>query len=92
MVREGSAGGVSIAETRIVVEGQLKLGRYVTTYQDLSVGVAGLPLQVLRKYDSFDKTNGDFGIGWNSSSRTSESPRTGRSARAAGRCSAAAAA
>ncbi|HET9347339.1 MAG TPA: RHS repeat-associated core domain-containing protein [Candidatus Limnocylindrales bacterium] len=61
---EGSAGGVSIAETRIVVEGQLKLGRYVTTYQDLSVGVAGLPLQVLRTYDSFDKTNGDFGIGW----------------------------
>ena len=42
---EGSAGGVSIAETSIVVEGQLKLGRYVTTYQDLAVGVAGLPMR-----------------------------------------------
>ena len=62
---EGSAGGVSIAETSIVVEGQLKLGRYVTTYQDLAVGVAGLPMQVLRTYDSFDKSVGDFGVGWN---------------------------
>ncbi len=61
---EGSAGGVSIAETSIVVEGALKLGRYVTTYQDLAVGVGGLPMQVLRKYDSFDKSVGDFGVGW----------------------------
>jgi RHS repeat-associated protein len=61
---EGSAGGVSVADTSIVVDGQLKLGRYVTTYQDLAVGVAGLPMQVLRKYDSFDKSVGDFGVGW----------------------------
>jgi RHS repeat-associated protein/uncharacterized repeat protein (TIGR01451 family) len=62
---EGSAGGVSVAETSIVVDGNLKLGRYLTTYQDLSVGVAGLPMQVLRTYDSFDKSTGDFGVGWN---------------------------
>ena len=37
----------------------------MTTYQDLSVGVAGLPMQVLRTYDSFDKAVGDFGVGWN---------------------------
>ena len=43
----------------------ISLGRYVTTYQDLSVGVAGLPMQVLRTYDSFDKSVGDFGVGWN---------------------------
>jgi RHS repeat-associated protein/uncharacterized repeat protein (TIGR01451 family) len=61
---EGSAGGVSVAATSIVVDGQLKLGRYITTYQDLAVGVAGLPMQVLRKYDSFDKSVGDFGVGW----------------------------
>jgi RHS repeat-associated protein/uncharacterized repeat protein (TIGR01451 family) len=61
---EGSAGGITVAATSVVVEGGLKLGRYVTTYQDLSVGVAGLPMQVLRTYDSFDKTVGDFGVGW----------------------------
>ena len=32
---------------------------------DLAVGVAGLPMEVRRTYDSFDKANGDFGIGWN---------------------------
>ena len=37
----------------------------MTTYQDLSVGVGGLPMQVLRTYDSFDKAVGDFGVGWN---------------------------
>jgi hypothetical protein len=33
-------------------------------YKDLSVGVGGLPMQVLRTYDSFDKSVGDFGVGW----------------------------
>ena len=60
-----SGGGVQVSTTSLVVDGNLKLGRYVTTYQDLSVGVAGLPMQVLRTYDSFDKSVGDFGVGWN---------------------------
>lgn len=60
-----SDGGVQNSTTSLIVDGNLKLGRYVTTYQDLSVGVAGLPMQVLRTYDSFDKTVGDFGVGWN---------------------------
>jgi RHS repeat-associated protein/uncharacterized repeat protein (TIGR01451 family) len=60
----GSGGGITTATTALVVEGNLKLGRYVTTYQDLSVPVAGIPIQVLRTYDSFDKSTGDFGVGW----------------------------
>lgn len=59
-----SGGGVAVAETTIVVDGQLKLGRFVTTYVDLDLGVAGLPVQVHRTYDSFDRTVGDFGVGW----------------------------
>ncbi len=59
-----SGGGVSFVENSLVVEGNLKPGRYVTTFQDLAVAIAGLPLEVLRSYDSFDKTRGDFGIGW----------------------------
>jgi RHS repeat-associated protein len=60
----GSDGGVSTSTTSLIVDGNLKLGRFTTTYQDLSVGVGGLPMQVLRTYDSFDKTAGDFGVGW----------------------------
>ena len=59
-----SDGGVTVSETSFVVDGQLKLGRYQVTYQDLNVPVAGIPLRVLRTYDSFDKSRGDFGVGW----------------------------
>ncbi|MCP3912733.1 MAG: hypothetical protein GY713_17465, partial [Actinomycetia bacterium] len=61
-----STGGVSWRETTIVVDGNLKLGRYAVTYQDLDVPVAGIPLRVLRTYDTVDRTSpGDFGYGWN---------------------------
>jgi RHS repeat-associated protein len=59
-----SDGGTQSGSTDMAVSGNLKLGRYVTTYQDMAVPVAGLQMQVLRTYDSTDKTPGDFGIGW----------------------------
>ena len=34
------------------------------SFNDLSVPVAGLPIQVIRTYDSRDKSAGDFGAGW----------------------------
>lgn len=58
------SGGVATSRITVVVDGAMKLGRYVTTVTDLSTGVAGLPVQVQRTYDSFDKTVGDFGVGW----------------------------
>lgn len=57
-------GGLTTRDITVVVEGDLKLGRYQTTVTDMSVGVAGLPIQVNRGYDSFDKATGDFGVGW----------------------------
>ena len=60
-----SNGGVSATETTVVVDGQMKFGHYRTTITDMTVGVGGLPIQVNRTYDSFDKTVGDFGHGWN---------------------------
>jgi len=59
-----SNGGVQAATSTVNVDGQMKLGRYRTTLTDLTVGVAGLPIQVQRSYDSFDKAKGDFGVGW----------------------------
>jgi len=59
-----SGGGVQTITTTLVVLGYLKPGRYITTYQDLNVPVFGFQMQVRRQYDSFDKQQGDFGIGW----------------------------
>ena len=35
----------------------------------MTVGVGGAARRVQRTYDSFDKTDGDFGVGWTSTSR-----------------------
>src|SRR6266567_1267680 len=59
-----SGGGVQTSQSTIAVLGNLKLGRYVTTSQDLHAPVNGFQIQVLRSYDSLDKTQGDFGVGW----------------------------
>jgi RHS repeat-associated protein/uncharacterized repeat protein (TIGR01451 family) len=60
-----SIGGLTTTEITVVVDGAMKLGRYTTTITDLTVGVGGLPIGVQRTYDSFDKSRGDFGVGWN---------------------------
>jgi RHS repeat-associated protein len=59
-----SGGGTQTATSTVAVRGNLKLGRYTTTYQDLSVPINGFQMQVRRVYDSIDKRVGDFGVGW----------------------------
>ncbi len=60
-----SGGGVSVLGSSVVVDGQLKLGRYQLSFQDLAVPVAGLPVRVLRTYDTLTRNRvGDFGHGW----------------------------
>ncbi|MGI8666876.1 MAG: RHS repeat-associated core domain-containing protein [Jatrophihabitans sp.] len=59
-----SGGGVQNAMTSVAVTGQLKLGHYVTSYDDLNVPVAGIGMKVQRSYDSYQTDSGDFGPGW----------------------------
>jgi RHS repeat-associated protein len=60
-----SGGGVQTSQSSIIVLGGLKIGRYSTTFQDMSVPVTGVQMEVLRSYDSIDTaTSGDFGFGW----------------------------
>jgi RHS repeat-associated protein/uncharacterized repeat protein (TIGR01451 family) len=59
-----SGGGIQTTGTTVTVAGNLKLGRYVSTYNDLSAAVDGYQMQVQRTYDSTDKRVGDFGVGW----------------------------
>jgi RHS repeat-associated protein/uncharacterized repeat protein (TIGR01451 family) len=68
-VRIASVDNTSVAgftETSVVVDGEMKLGRFSATYNDLSVPVGGLPIDIQRTYDSIDRNRvGDFGNGWN---------------------------
>jgi YD repeat-containing protein len=60
-----SGGGVQTSQSTITVLGGLKIGRYTTTFQDMSVPVTGVQMEVQRSYDSIDTaTSGDFGFGW----------------------------
>ena len=57
-------GNTSVASVGIVVSGQQKPGLFKLSYVDLNVAAAGIALTVTRTYDSRDKTQGDFGFGW----------------------------
>jgi RHS repeat-associated protein len=58
-------GGTTTTVTRsVVVRGNLKVGNFRISFVDLEVPLAGLPIRVVRTYDSRDKRKGDFGVGW----------------------------
>ena len=69
LVAFDAGGNSTTVENAIVVTGQ-KIGRFAITYRDVSVPVAGLPVQVVRSYDSRDTGVGDFGAGWRLSVNT----------------------
>ncbi|MET0752082.1 MAG: PKD domain-containing protein [Pyrinomonadaceae bacterium] len=48
----------------VSVENNLKVGHFSVSFEDMNVPVAGIPIQIIRTYDSRDKRKGDFGIGW----------------------------
>ena len=59
-----SGGGILVNETGVSVEGDYKPGRYATTYSDVAVNSANIPIDLQRTYDNTNKTVGDFGVGW----------------------------
>ena len=42
----------------------MKVGNFSIGFQDLDVPLSGIPITVNRVYDSRDKRQGDFGVGW----------------------------
>lgn len=48
----------------VVVTRNLKIGNFTVSFNDLTIPAAGLPIQVVRTYDSRNKSVGDFGVGW----------------------------
>ncbi|SPE59305.1 hypothetical protein SBV1_310029 [Verrucomicrobia bacterium] len=47
------------------LESNLKLGQFSFSQSDLSIPVAGIPLTVVRTYNSLNPMLGDFGYGLN---------------------------
>jgi RHS repeat-associated protein len=48
----------------LIVDRNLKIGNFTLSFNDLAVPLAGLPIQIIRTYDSRDKRTNDFGVGW----------------------------
>jgi RHS repeat-associated protein len=59
-----SAGLFSSVSVTVSVARNMKIGVFSLSFNDMTVPVAGIPIQVIRSYDSRDKGLGDFGIGW----------------------------
>ena len=64
LVATNGAGQTTTSSVTAVAEGEQKVGNFRISFTDLEVPVAGVPIEVIRSYDSRDKRTGDFGVGW----------------------------
>ena len=55
---------VSTDTARILLNTQLKIGQFSFSVQDVVLPVGGMPLTLVRTYNSFDVRKGDFGYCW----------------------------
>ena len=58
------AGNQAVASRVLQVAGTRKVGLFTISFRDKVIPIGNFPLTVSRSYDSRDKTQGDFGIGW----------------------------
>ena len=60
-----AAEGKVSDEVIVLVTGQAKIGNFTMTFNDMTLPIAGLPVDIYRTYDSRQRnTLGDFGYGW----------------------------
>jgi RHS repeat-associated protein len=59
-----SGGEESIDTVPITVASKLKIGPFSFSEQDLVIPVSGIPLTIMRTYNSFNARSSDFGYGW----------------------------
>ena len=70
-------GQISFTSISVLVDKNFKVGQFQLAFSDMNVPVAGLPIEVIRGYDSRDKRVGDFGVGWQMSLRNARVEKTG---------------
>ncbi len=64
LVAEDVNGNIAADEKVYRVAGEAKVGVLALSFVDLQVPVSGIPITVIRSYDSRVKSQRDFGIGW----------------------------
>ncbi|BAY84562.1 YD repeat protein [Calothrix parasitica NIES-267] len=66
VVTQDFSGNMNIQGFGVSINGEIKPGRFTQEFVDLSIPVAGLPIEIKRVYDSLQSNQiGDFGYGWN---------------------------
>jgi len=55
---------IAVDTRRFVLESQLKVGQFSFSQQDMVIPVNGIPLTVIRTYNSLNPNTGDFGYSW----------------------------
>ncbi|MEZ6135208.1 MAG: putative Ig domain-containing protein [Pirellulaceae bacterium] len=64
-VAEDAGFNQSTRDSLVQVEGRLKLGNFNVSFDDLTIRVSGIPITIVRSYDTLDANKvGDFGNGW----------------------------
>jgi RHS repeat-associated protein len=61
---EDRGGNVSRTQVPVRVLAGAQPGQFSLTFTDLTVPLSGIPISVIRTYDSRDRRPGDFGAGW----------------------------
>lgn len=62
---QDTGGNTSRDEVLVYVSGDLKVGNFTLSFTDLSLPVAGVPLSIVRTYDSLNASeDGELGFGW----------------------------
>ncbi|MBX3423651.1 MAG: VCBS repeat-containing protein [Pirellulaceae bacterium] len=58
-------GNTGVSEITVGLSGSLKLGNFRLSFEDLTIPVAGIPISIVRTYDTLrSERDGDFGFGW----------------------------
>lgn len=60
---DASGNTASVTRTYLT-DGEMKVGNFSLSFNDLTIPVSGIPISVTRTYDSRNKSKGDFGVGW----------------------------
>jgi RHS repeat-associated protein len=64
LTAEDASGNIASVTTTYQLEGEMKVGNFTITFNDLTIPVSGIPITITRTYDSRVKLKGDFGVGW----------------------------
>ncbi len=64
LTAEDKSGNMAVVTTTYQIEGGAKIGNFTLSYEDMLIPVAGIPITIIRTYDSRIKNKGDFGVGW----------------------------